>query len=137
MTPHETPERVADQPEVAAAAAAERLMQAPGLENVPDRIWVRHGGREHEIAVCTDTHPYSTVAWARSMASEPRREDTIVRVTDDRKITVTGSGLSRSDPMFCAELQDEPLPKCSHRTPFQAPPRRMETVVELPEDGPL
>lgn len=71
-------------------------------------VWVRHRGRVHQVPLCPDTRPYTTVA----LMPANENEATVVNLVDGTSLTVSGRGLSEDDPMFCPELEDMPLPRC-------------------------
>lgn len=81
----------------------------------PQTLWVQHRGGLHQVPVCPHTRPYTTVALMRSMTGwqpgDPA-ETRVVSMVDGTRMAVTGSGLSTQDPMFCAEMETEPLPEC-------------------------
>lgn len=81
----------------------------PTLVDVPDTLWVRHRGRLHRLPLCPDLRPYTTVALMPSANGGPV---TVHVLSDGTCFTVTGSGLSEADAMFCEELEDSPLPEC-------------------------
>jgi hypothetical protein len=82
---------------------------------IPQALWVRHRGVVHQVPICPDTHPYTTVALMRGMSGSNADRPGVSRVVsmvDGSQLTVSGTGQSEQDPMFCAELEDEPLPEC-------------------------
>lgn len=122
-------------------------------------VWVRHGGEVYQLPLCPEAWPYTTVAHHRAMAGwkpgAPTVPLTIHCMVDETAVTVSGSGVSADDPMFCAEVQDKPLPVCrcaelaallppepadEHAAPVPAewdrPTRRPLRTVWLPGDEP-
>lgn len=117
-------------------------------------MWVRHRDEVHLLPVCSGTRPYSTAALRRVLEDwEPGDPVAAQRVVldDDSVAVVVGCGL-RDDPMFCAAMEDRPLPECDcadrddcldalddgylDGVPVVRRPRRMVTVY-LPGDGPV
>ena len=85
------------------------------LDSIPESVWVRHGGRTYKLSVfCPDTSLYSTTVIMRAMYGRAGEEAAARRIVmpDGRVVTMTGYGLSSSDPLYCAELQEDPLPQC-------------------------
>lgn len=86
---------------------------------IPDTVWVRHGEQTYELSVfCPESWPYSTTIIMRAMYGGTRA----IVMPDGREVTMTGHGLSSSDPLYCPELQEDRLPqcRCGYRHPFDA-----------------
>lgn len=91
--------------------------QHSAVTSLPDHIWVRHRDTVQKVPLCSDTIPYSSVLlmrWTAGWHPGDLVEPQLVVRSDGSRITVAGSGISRDDPMFCAELQSEALPTCLH-----------------------
>jgi hypothetical protein len=100
------------------AESSDRGAPTPGTPHdalhVPDVLWVRHRGEIHMLPLCPDTRPYSTVALSRvgrRRPGDPVLPQVIVNAAKDTQLTVEGAGTAE-DPMFCPQLEDQPLPVC-------------------------
>lgn len=99
-------------------------------------MWVRHRDTLCQIPVCVDTWPYTSAMLSHVLQGwEPEAGEApavrIVQVLDGSEVTVTGSGLSSGDPLFCAEMENRPLPRCRCPELFKdlAPPEAYDGEV--------
>lgn len=117
--------------------------------DVPVVVWVRHQDQLHWLHVCVYTWPYSSVALNRFTQQQrgelPDDPMTIICMIRG-PFTVSGSGLSRDEPMFCDEMETRPLPVCrceylpdviaalQAKDPHRTAPRVIDVHLPAPDE---